>query len=494
MGVNIMKVMKYCFLSFLIMFLLCACERQNEETQEIADEVIQTGSITETESQEQPDLPEVDYQGQDVLIYTDGFITEAHANLYAVFEETGTPLSAAGYVRYLAVEDRLGIEICMTLDNPRYEWNILQNSVQAGDQAYDMATGIGSTLSGCITGGFFADLNALQYLDTDRSWYLPYVNEEAMLLDKMYSVTGYYDMATFERTYVTYFSTKLANDYNMEDLYGLVNDGRWTYDKMISLAEVAANDLDGDNVMTESDQYGICLPQNIGGQLICATGYRYTTKNEDGTRRLTGTTDLLLNFNEMLVNMYKADWQYSSYYYNADLSAVNNNKDALAWFPENRYLFFIYSVSAAKGFGESMDDYGILPIPKYTEEQQTYYSVSSPALSAVPKDAPDMDLSGMLIEALNYESKMSLMPAYYDVSLSKRYVSSQDASDMLDIIFANVAFDFLDFFGNHLGQNPYLHCSVGLYEDYVSYFKSNYNRMQTGLDNIFDTALKNAGK
>lgn len=55
---------------------------------------------------------------------------------------------------------------------------------------------------------------------------------------------------------VLLFNKKIADD-NKQDIYKLVKDGKWTIDKMLELIEVAANDINGDNVMGADDQWGL---------------------------------------------------------------------------------------------------------------------------------------------------------------------------------------------------------------------------------------------
>jgi len=46
-----------------------------------------------------------------------------------------------------------------------------------------------------------------------------------------------------------------------------------------------------------------------------------------------------------------------------------------------------------------------------------------------------------ILEALSAESKYTLRPAYYDVTLKTKMARDEDSSDMLDIIFRNRVWD-----------------------------------------------------
>ncbi|MFQ9149198.1 MAG: hypothetical protein ACLR5G_13490 [Eubacteriales bacterium] len=47
---------------------------------------------------------------------------------------------------------------------------------------------------------------------------------------------GNIDPTYYDVTYAMYFNKKLAEDLNTGDIYGLVNDGKWTLDKMAELS------------------------------------------------------------------------------------------------------------------------------------------------------------------------------------------------------------------------------------------------------------------
>jgi len=85
-----------------------------------------------------------------------------------------------------------------------------------------------------------------------------------------------------------------------------------------------------------------------------------------------------------------------------------------------------------------------LPIPKYTEDQDSYHcvvSVHTCSLMGVPVVTSNPERTGILLEALAAESKYTLMYAYYDVALKSKYSRDDESSEMLDIIFANRVFD-----------------------------------------------------
>ena len=117
-------------------------------------------------------------------------------------------------------------------------------------------------------------------------------------------------------------------------------------------------------------------------------------------------------------------------------------------FREGRALFFLQNIGAADQFRDMEDDFGILPLPLYDENQDRYYNSAaswSISLYSIPKNAYGADgfaRAGWITEALAYESKYSLTPAYYEQTLQNKVSRDEESARMLDLIFATRTYDF----------------------------------------------------
>ncbi|MPM74517.1 hypothetical protein SDC9_121505 [bioreactor metagenome] len=89
-------------------------------------------------------------------------------------------------------------------------------------------------------------------------------------------------------------------------------------------------------------------------------------------------------------------------------------------------------------------DFGILPMPKLTEDQP-YVDVVSTAtcgsLYSIPKSNKELDLTGYALEAFCRESKDTLRVAYYDLTITHKTMRDPESAEMMDIILANRYFD-----------------------------------------------------
>ncbi|MDD4414933.1 MAG: hypothetical protein PHR14_10405, partial [Oscillospiraceae bacterium] len=92
-------------------------------------------------------------------------------------------------------------------------------------------------------------------------------------------------------------------------------------------------------------------------------------------------------------------------------------------FRDDRALFFMERLGQVTHLRNMDTDFGILPLPLFSEDQDRYYnSIASwtSAFVTVPKNAMTDDefaRTGYIIQALAYESLYTLTPAYYEITL-----------------------------------------------------------------------------
>ena len=87
-------------------------------------------------------------------------------------------------------------------------------------------------------------------------------------------------------------------------------------------------------------------------------------------------------------------------------------------------------------------DFGLLPMPKYDEKQDTYYSSVWKSFSTlcVPTSNTHQAETGFVIEALASASE-EINPAYYDVCLASKYTRDPESSAMIELTRKNVIYD-----------------------------------------------------
>ncbi|MBQ2707524.1 MAG: hypothetical protein IJF67_04610, partial [Clostridia bacterium] len=90
-----------------------------------------------------------------------------------------------------------------------------------------------------------------------------------------------------------------------------------------------------------------------------------------------------------------------------------------------------------------VDDYGILPFPKYDEAQENYINLADrfAMLVGIPSTTPTPEFSAFMLEALSAEARTTSLPAYIDVSCKTKYTYDENSAEMLDLIFGNLYYE-----------------------------------------------------
>jgi hypothetical protein len=95
---------------------------------------------------------------------------------------------------------------------------------------------------------------------------------------------------------------------------------------------------------------------------------------------------------------------------------------------------------------ESTVNYGVLPLPKYDEEQSDYYTGFGNAASALAicsnLDSYRAAMTSAVLELLSAESYKQVIPVYYGTVLQGQYSREQSDAEMYNIILDSFVFSF----------------------------------------------------
>ena len=74
---------------------------------------------------------------------------------------------------------------------------------------------------------------------------------------------------------------------------------------------------------------------------------------------------------------------------------------------------------------ESDVEFGILPMPKVEESQESYYAGSGDNPVVIPITNNNMDRTGMIVEAMSAEGYRRVQPAYTETVMKERYATER---------------------------------------------------------------------
>ena len=122
--------------------------------------------------------------------------------------------------------------------------------------------------------------------------------------------------------------------------------------------------------------------------------------------------------------------------------ATSANHGGYEYFISGNVLFYNETLGNAQKLRQMTLDFGILPPPKYDENQENYNSdVIEAYFMLVPVTNADLDRTGVLMEALAYESLDTVMVAAYDGMLQGIVSRDVESETSLDIIFGNLSYN-----------------------------------------------------
>ena len=402
----------------------------------VAVEVTTTVATETVPPELRDDIPEVNFNGEAFKV----LIREETKHEMTSSELTGDLVGDAVYQREITVEERLGVNIeVSTLEG---DWDFrtgfiihVSNSILGGDHEFDMSMTHNAYLSSIILRGLATDLNELDTIDFEKKWWCQKYVENIAIDGKVYSAMGDIGISLYEYLEATYFNKKLAEEHQITDLYELVQSGKWTFEKMMEYVKRVGTDLNGDGAYTEADLYGWVIDNHNSRYAATVWQTEITTVGADGLRSFNLP-------NERYINCYES--LYHAIYDNQQVFFDANNQYGLNMFIKDQVLFLSERFSRAALMKDMDSEYGIVPFPKYDENQTEYVSATRDEHSGliVANNIQNPSLVGTTIEALCMYGYHDITPAYYETTLKLKYLSDETAMSMIDLIRDSVDFDF----------------------------------------------------
>lgn len=425
------------------------------------------------------DLPEKDYGGEKFNIL---YIDWSSYQLYQFAEaEIGEVMNDAIYYRQKHVEDRFNIQIEPIKINYGEITKNVSKSVKAGSHEYDLAlTHCNNELSGLMTAGYVMDWNKIPTVNFSKPWWNKDAIDTLSILGKLYFATS--DFIIPEPNAV-FFNKEMVKNYGLEDPYTLVRDGKWTIDKMTELAKAVPKDIDGDGEWTDKDQYGLVTQFDWYFLSVAPScGMKCVVKNDEGRFVINadvGKMQSILEKYNTLINDKTVTFTFA-------YGAMGDQYISALPLSTGRVLFHFDPLPQAVRYRDSQVDYGILPFPKYDENQEKYTNLSWNGFMAIPSTVPDLEKEGIIIEALAAESYKYCVPAFYDVLMNVKLTRDEDSVEMLNIIYAGCVYDLDITYEINIGGIRDLLQKKST--DYISDYEKKAPAAQKKLDKIFDQA------
>ena len=366
----------------------------------------------------------------------------------------GEVVNDAVFERNQAVEDRLNIRIeYLAADVNRHSGfsGDIRKSVTAGSDDFEViASALYDTIPLTME-GMFLDLQSLDYLDFEQPWWNQAFIEMTQYSDRNYLAMGELSQTMISGTFCMFFNKTMFREYYPDDpsLYETVNAGEWTLEKLISYCTPMYRDLNGNGQADEADQYGhfftntktLAADSFTGGANIS-----FIIRNADDSFTFGGNNERAAEFFTHMNTLLFEN--------NNTCRTPDNDEVVFNTMKNGQTMFTTWMLTGVNYLRDMDDDYGIIPMPKLDDAQESYTAYCHDGSSAfgIPATEGSPDMIAAFLEAMCAETYRVVTPAYFETALKGKYSRDSETSQMLDIIVDGVCLDIGYIYGQSLGQ------------------------------------------
>lgn len=430
-----MKKILILSLTLMMALLVCiSCAGDKTAVEQIATTTSESNNIGE-ETIPDYTYPDVNYNDEDFVILNAENIWDFI--MVIDFEEmTGESLEDAIYTRNRSVEEKLNFKL-VEMNRPIDDLaTVSQTSILAGDDVFQAAFVGAHTISMLVGSNYLCDLYKISELQLDEYWWdKSVINESKIAANSgLYFAASDLHLSAMDGTWCMLFNEDMAENLNIDKPYDLVREGKWTIDRLQEYAKTGAN-LNGDESFAwnanGSSIYGYTSFDAASAALIFASGERMIRKDTNLQPYFALETERFFSVAERIAQLNSVEGEY----YSANESEPSPHRfDNI--FKNGRAFFIGCEIKMAPMFRDVDFTFGMIPFPKYNEEQAEYYSMMfyQLLLITIPITNSETERAGNILDALSYEAKQQVMPIYYDVYISQKGLRNEDSIEMLDLI------------------------------------------------------------
>ncbi len=363
---------------------------------------------------------------------------------YTLEEAEGDSINEAVYQRNLLTEERLGIKISSERIGTWVEIpSQVAKLVQADEDIYDAFCMSTVQTFNCVLQGYMHEISSLDSINVENPWW----DTEAILdmyslgTENVYFVSGDINYEDDYSLAAILFNKRLCTDHDIQP-YEDVRNGTWTLDTFHRYLAEFGSDIDGDGKFTGADMYGVTGSTGSPSFFISGAGEHLVLFDAEGNAYLNDGERFFDVANKMLDALLDRN--------SGRYCVVDANSD-IGWdiggtlFPNAHAAFAQETINAVMNLRFSMqDDFGILPLPKYDDAQESYHSplgTTAATVYSIPVSCDDPTKIAWIFDVMGYYSTDTLRYAAMDKVLRGKTLRDDESEDMLNLIFDNKFYD-----------------------------------------------------
>jgi len=453
-------------LCMLATFIACSAEKEAENTDLVTDA---------DNSEEYSDIDdyvallasEHSFNGADFCV-----LGGAETVLPEKEEETGNLENDALYRRSRELEELFDIVFSFKeADGEGYydlesEINdLVRQDVLSSSASYDMINGwlrlCGSVMLGQ---SLLSPINADGVIDLGRSWWLCGLEEDFSIGGQLYYLSGKINLSHYNNPSCVVYNKTVAENFDLPDLYAIVDSGEWTLDKMYETASVIPASSDVKRYMIDYE-YGLSVfyggDFSLGGLDDNGEPYVIPQLTEDMVDYIekirSGFAD-----NSVAFNGYQAYYKGAEDFYDRDV------------FDNDRVLYWVDCLYRASDMRPYDVEFGILPIPKRDTVQEKYIAFSHNSEGIYfEKNCSDYEMSEVITEAMAALSEKHVEPAFFEKALKGRSTYDEQSRAVLDMLYNARRIDLVDTYQWAKTHELLNFACLGINDAYVSSYKAS---------------------
>lgn len=316
-------------------------------------------------------------------------------------------------------------------------------AIDSGDAKYDLVIAAYS-INSYNQGTRYYNLMAMMNLDYD-CW------DKAIIRDlafggKIYGMTGDITTTDEDYTFVMFFNKDMLKENNQPDPYQLVREGKWTIEKFFEIERSCAKELDGEDGMSARDQFGYVARADTWRYFFYGAGARFVTPIQDdgSVKWAANSLGYESDIYQYAINIF-SDESFGGAAFSASnivkLGAPDGIRETFgsghaAFYTEGLYNIHYEEITTGLRDYEDLH-FGILPAPKWNEDQTDYYSYvwEQGGFVGVPSTC-NFKIASDFLNVYALASQATVQKAYL-YSIAYSYASDPNVADMLDIIINN---------------------------------------------------------
>ncbi len=393
------------------------------------------------------------------------------------------------------MEDKFGIKIEVHFaPEGKTPSDVIRDQIQGGSNEYQI---LADALLNIAKMGVDSQLYSVDKLgiDTTKDFWDQTAIKDLSVANKVFYLTGDAVVSDDQSTWCCFFNKDLIVTNDLENPYDLVKNNQWTIDKIAEMGKVySAYNSSVEGLSWENGHYGLVAQTYDGITSMCGMNEKMITKDADDLPMLNlkQSIDMPNKFSKVY-DLLK-DEQNSIM---AEFIQGNDDKYAAAnsIFFDGRALFQYQKVEHVLSLAQQKVNFGIVPMPKYTSEQENYNTTCTVYWSlflGVPRSVPesDLELVSYTLQLMGYLGQKYLTPAYYDTTIKTQKAPDPESEEMLDLIFSHRVYDLATVYNytHAIGLYTAVLCSSS--NTFASTVDTYYDQIQSMIDETVETVTE----